>query len=261
MENAGSLNGNAAHPHGELITAAESAGAERASKLQSRAAQLLEAVQTYPTIEFQEMAVQYAAEMLDFKTEINAIEADRHFFVDPMNESLDRINARFRSAREPLEECERLLKGHIAQWKIRQRLEVEQMQRELEAQAQAERDRLQAQAAEKEQAARAAVATDPVAALQLTEQATALNEQATMVPTEIAPEPPKLDGVTMRYRWVAEYYAMTSLVDFLATHHEWVPLVKPDQSAGDAAARSLKGKLNIPGVRAVQVPVVAGRTK
>jgi hypothetical protein len=246
----------------ELITAAEYA-ASRADTLEEKARAALEAVRTYPPIDAQAIAELYAAEMLDIKTRINEIELDRLDVVGPFNEGVRRINARYKKARTPLEMIEQILKQHIGKWQTQQRLEADAKQRALDTAARVERERLRAEAAAQQaKAAEQVAAGNPHVARELAAQATATQARAAGVMTEIVPEPPALDGVSVRTVWKANIEDKALLLEYCGQHAaEFADAVEFKQSWFDAQAARLKGKLDLPGVVAVEVPIVAGRTK
>lgn len=76
-------------------------------------------------------------------------------------------------------------------------------------------------------------------------------ERARAVPAPVVPSTPKVEGITFRETWTAKVVDLAALVAAAAAHRPWVALLKADQTALNAQARSLKSRLAIPGVEAV----------
>lgn len=81
----------------------------------------------------------------------------------------------------------------------------------------------------------------------------AIVDEPVVVPTVVVkPEVAKVAGVGRTTRWHAEVTDFKAMVKFVAENDEWLSLLKEDTSALNGLARSMKGKLRIPGVKAVE---------
>lgn len=86
-----------------------------------------------------------------------------------------------------------------------------------------------------------------------------LDQPSTMPAPSIPSAVPKVAGLSMRETWRAEVVDAVALVQFAAMHPEMMPsLVLPNGPGLNALARSQKGALSIPGVRAVREEAVSG---
>ena len=70
---------------------------------------------------------------------------------------------------------------------------------------------------------------------------------------------PIVEGISYRTRWSARVVDFAALVRAAAGHEPWIALLKPDQRALDAQARSLQARCAIPGVEVVRARDVAVR--
>lgn len=141
----------------------------------------------------------------------------------------------------------------------RARLEAEE-----KARVEAERQRLRKEADEKR--LQEALAAEQRGDTQAAEK---LLEAPVVVPT-VAPRPvfvppapavavPKVEGVSFRDEWSAEVFDLLALVQAVAAGTQPLHLVKADQVALNAIARSLRDSMNIPGVKADKKRGVAAR--
>lgn len=80
-------------------------------------------------------------------------------------------------------------------------------------------------------------------------------EPVVAVPTQTA----KVAGVTTQERWHAEVVDMIGLVRHVAENPEWIALLEPAMPQLNGLARSQRGAMRIPGVRAVAETVRAVR--
>lgn len=153
-------------------------------------------------------------------------------------------------AKKPLLEAEKILKDSMtAYYDEQQRL------------ARAEAARLEAEAREIEEAAR----LEEAAALEAAGQ----NEEAERVLVEEPPTPAfvppvavaKVAGVAMREEWSGEVTNLRDLCRAIGEGKAPVTLVTINQATLNGLARSLKGELKYPGIRAVKRTGVAARAR
>lgn len=157
----------------------------------------------------------------------------------------------------PLEEAERTLKRGLAAYDTEQ----ERLRRD-------EERRLQEEARQRDEARRLdeaaqleaeALATDDPGKLL---EANDLIEQPAPAPMPVfVPKAtPTIAGVSYRERWGGEITDLKALVAYVAAHPQYLHLLTPNLTAINQLARSLKGQLQIPGLRAVCTKdVAAGR--
>jgi hypothetical protein len=62
---------------------------------------------------------------------------------------------------------------------------------------------------------------------------------------------PKVEGIAFRVTWGARVTDFAALVKAAALHPQYLALLKPDMTAINGLARSLRERLNVPGVEAV----------
>lgn len=94
-----------------------------------------------------------------------------------------------------------------------------------------------------------------------TAEAAALIEAPIETPViAVAPTTPKVSGISYRETWSAEVADMGKFVAWVALNTQFSALLTPNMPALNAQARSLKGQMQIPGVKAVCTrDVAAGR--
>ena len=157
--------------------------------------------------------------------------------------------------------------------------EQERQRREAEEQAKRERERLEAaerarvaaeqarlrKEAEDQRIAEAAAAEqrgDTETAARLIESpivTPTVAPRPIFVPVALAPPKPAAPGVAFRDNWSAVVDDLSALVRAVAEGKAAITLLQPDQTALNGLARSLKGALNVPGVRAVNERIAAQR--
>lgn len=152
-------------------------------------------------------------------------------------------------AEAPLAEAERITKAALVTYDQQQ----EQARR-------AEETRVRAELKRQEEERRLSEAVALEAAGE-TEDADALLAEPIPVPVvAVQPTTPKVSGISYRETWGAEVVDLAALVAFVATRPEFAGLLTPNMPALNAQARSLKGALQIPGVKAICTrDVAAGR--
>lgn len=152
-------------------------------------------------------------------------------------------------------EWERECKSALAAWDTEQeRLRLEE-QRRLEAAARKEEEeRRMAEAAALEQEALEEGDESKLA------EAQQLIEEPVEAPVVTVPKTtPKVSGIQYREVWSAKVVDQAKLVQYVAQNPQFANLVQPNMPALNALARSLKGNLTIPGVKAVGSKTVAAR--
>lgn len=152
-------------------------------------------------------------------------------------------------AEAPLADAERIAKAALVTYDTEQ-----------ERQARIEQQRLQAEARRQEEERRLADAVALESAGDVVE-AEALIAAPIEVPViAVAPTTPKVSGISYRETWGAEVVDLAALVAYVAAHPQFAALLLPNMPALNGQARSLKGQLQIPGVKAVCTrDVAAGR--
>lgn len=154
-----------------------------------------------------------------------------------------------KDAEAPLAEAERIVKnGLVAYDQAQERIRREE-QRRLEDQARREEeDRRLAEA-------------ETLAACGAPEMADALLSEPIDTPVvAVAPTTPKVTGISYRENWSARITDLHALVKFVAANPSHIGLLKANEPALNAQARSLKGQMRIPGVQAFATrDVAAGR--
>lgn len=162
--------------------------------------------------------------------------------------------AQKRKAEAPLSEAETIIKAALSSYTVEQ----ERLRRAEEA-----RRREEAQREEEARVLARAAAMETEGTQfgdeALIEEAHALIEHP-IAPAPIAPVPkatPAVSGVTHRTTYSAQVVNMRALVEHIAKHPNLLPLLKVDQAALNAQARSLKDALSLPGVQVLKSANVA----
>ena len=128
---------------------------------------------------------------------------------------------------------------------------AQEYEREQRRIAEAERQRLEKLAREEEERRQldAAIEADEAGA---TDEAIAILEQPVIAPVvHVAPAVAQVEGVSERTTWHAEVTDLQALVRYVARYPEWLGLLEPAMPALNGLARSQRGAMNLPGVRAV----------
>lgn len=196
-----------------------------------------------------EAAVLAGADLREVKRLIKQLDEKHMVIKRPLNKALQELSALFKPAKAGLKEAEGLLKGEILRYQSEQERIARELQAEVDAEARKERERLERMAAMAE-------------TLDRPEKAEELREEAEI---QIAPiiksAAPKIAGVSVRKTWKAEITDKGALLRHIVEERpDLLPLVKIDQSALNAQARSLKGELNLPGVRVSEESSIAARS-
>ena len=220
-------------------------------------------------IDSPEMLAIASDELREITGKRKQIEEMRLSLTRPLDESKKRIMDLFRAPTERLEQAEKLLRKGVLTYQQAEREKVEKARREAEAKlaaerAEAERAQREAERAEREAreaALHAATVEEHVAAVEATHQAAAAREEAAekLELAEVAPMPviaaaPKADGVSTRQTWKAQVTDFRALVLGAAERAQrgdetLLAFLTTDTTALAGAARSMRNKLSVPGVR------------
>lgn len=105
-----------------------------------------------------------------------------------------------------------------------------------------------ARKAEEERLIQEALAAEEAGDMELAEE---IINEPTMAPIVSLPaRVAKVQGVGSQERWSAEIIDLLALVTYVSDHPEWITLLNPHMPALNALARSQRGAMRIPGVRA-----------
>lgn len=152
-------------------------------------------------------------------------------------------------AEAPLAEAERIAKAALVVYDQAQ----ERIRREEQA-------RLQAELRRQEEDRRLAEAVALESAGEQAEAEALIAEPVDVPVVAVAPTTPKVSGISYRETWSAEVTDLAALVAYVAKHPQFAALLSANMPALNAQARSLKGQMQIPGVKAVCTrDVAAGR--
>lgn len=194
-------------------------------------------------------------EAAGFLKSIKAMRKKVGEYFDPILKS---INASLKTARDkkkeaeaPLITIETVLKDRL--------ITYTRIQEKKEREAQARRDAEFAAGEQERKLSEAIEAEKAGASLEKVNQVLA---QPTIAPAPtVAPTLMKASGVSMRDQWSAEIFDFQELVNAVAAGKASIEAIKPNEPFLNAEARGLKAKLNYPGVRAVNKPVMSAGTR
>jgi hypothetical protein len=219
---------------------------------QRNASDALLAIVQIAEIETHEQYLVVGGAALDARAGIKAVEA----LFKPQKVAMDSAKKVVLSQEKeyiaPFEEVKALADGLLKRYDVRREAErrAEEARLRAEAQKQAEDMRIAEAAAVEasgDKEAAEAIISAPIEAV-----------APIVVKEETAP------GVSMRDNWVAEVHDVLALLRAIidpANTAATVDLISPNMPALNQMAKALKSNLNIPGVKAVNNRVVAGRTK
>lgn len=162
------------------------------------------------------------------------------------------ITAKFEEGDAPAAQAEKIVKSAIVAWDSEQERIRQEQQRK--AQEEAERE-----AKEKQMAA--AIAAEQSGATK-EEVDDIFDAPVAVVAAPVAPTYQRAAGISkMRDNWSAEVTDLSKLVKAVAAGKVSYEYLLPNQVALNARAKADKSTMNIPGVVARNVPVIAGRVK
>lgn len=181
------------------------------------------------------------------KAEQKRLDAERREIVDPLNEAVKKINAKFKPLTDVLVKAEGIIKGKIGAYQT----EVERKRREEQAaaeeKARKERERLQARA----EAAAGKGQIEKAQELEL--------RAATTVAAIPAHEDTKVAGASVRKVWKAEVMDVRELCRQIAEGALPPTLVEFKQAELNRVATTWQNTRDIPGLRIYQDVSVASR--
>ena len=189
----------------------------------------------------------------ELRKEVNTKDGILEREFKPIKQALDAAKKRViefeNRARGPFQEARRIIDGKCVDWNKEQKRIQEEEQ---------DRQRKEAQKLEDDRKQREAEHAVKMGATQ--EQALAILEQPSSVPTPaIQSAVPKVSGMSFTERWDYELDSLTDLVMFAAMHPELTAqLIQVNDVGCRALARSQKDALAIPGIHAVKKEGVAG---
>lgn len=180
----------------------------------------------------------------------------KHFFADMKDRAHKAWKAIVAKEKETLEiplgweaEC----KKAMVVWDDEQERLRQEEQRRLEAEARKQEEERRLAEAEALEAEAQASGDEALAA-----EAERIIEEPIETPVvQVAKSTPKVSGVSYREKWSAQVTNLHDLVKYVAQRPEMIGLLQANGPALNAQARSLKGQMRIPGVKAVSERVVA----
>ncbi len=180
---------------------------------------------------------------------LKALDEHRKSLTRPLDETKRGIMELFAPSQNELDDAVRSVKRSMADWHaadLRAKAEAERIAREAQEE---ERRRLEAEAKAAEAEGDIDLAMDKTF-------------EASMVATPIlAPQTPKVTGISHRETWHAEVTSLHSLVAAAAQNPQaYLMYLTPNMQALNSVARTQKAALDIPGVKPVaEQGIAAGR--
>ncbi len=192
---------------------------------------------------------QTSGELLrDIKARQKAVTDTRTGITKPMDDAKKRIMGLFKPVSDRLVAAEMTIKAAMLTYAQAEERRQRAEQVERERVAEVERKRLEARADKAREGGQE-------------EKADVLQETATQVTPPAAPPPTKAAGIHTVARWHAEVTNKRELIKAAAADPAFAVYLSVDMTKVNAAARSLKEEMAIPGVRAVSETGVAARAR
>ncbi len=209
---------------------------------------LMELAQDYK-ITSPEEAIEAADDLKAVKALAKEINKKRLAITGPINKALKEVNALFKPAKDWLSEAEKLIKNKLLAFQREQERIARKLQVEADERAREERSKLE----------EAAIAAEWMGE---TEEAEELREEVEVQEAPVVVSiAPKIEGITTRITWKGEVTDKLLFVKYIAEkRNDLLELIKIDQSALNAQARSLKKELDIPGIKAVPEETIVARS-
>ncbi|HEC65126.1 MAG TPA: hypothetical protein ENI23_07530 [bacterium] len=209
---------------------------------------LMELAQDYK-ITSPEEAIEAADDLKAVKALAKEINKKRLAITGPINKALKEVNALFKPAKDWLSEAEKLIKNKLLAFQREQERIARKLQVEADERAREERSKLE----------EAAIAAEWMGE---TEEAEELREEVEVQEAPVVVSiAPKIEGITTRITWKGEVTDKLLFVKYIAEkRNDLLELIKIDQSALNAQARSLKEELDIPGIKAVPEETIVARS-
>jgi hypothetical protein len=174
-------------------------------------------------------------------TAVKDMDALRTTFVKPLNDEVKIINDLFRPYTAGLTQARAILEPKILTFQREEAARVAAEQRKANEAAAAERRKLEEQA-------KAAEQTGDVE----TASALAVAAEVMVAPVVQSSVTTKGTGTSSRSTWSAEVENLHELVKYVAANPQFIGLLAANTTALNAQAKSLKGAMQIPGVKAVE---------
>lgn len=199
-----------------------------------------------------DVTYQHAADLLKgIKALRNEAETHHRPMIDAAHKAWKATLAGLQDIDEPLKAAEAEIKRKVGAYEIDQRRKAEDERRKMEAEVTRQREEAARAAAEQ---ARAEKATEA--------EVKAVTDQAMQMPLivpKVEPKFEKAEGVSSRLSYKAEVTDMLALVQHVAGNPSLLGLLKINEPALNAMARTQGATLQIPGVRVVGTPIVSVR--
>ena len=192
----------------------------------------------------------------DFGTTIKALrkKIKEHYkpIIDAAKATYDAARAAFNEHDGPLEAAEAALKGKMSTFHAEEERKAEEARRKME-------EELRKQA-EEEQLNQAVELESMGLKVEAQEILNAPPAPVYTIPS-LAPKPTSAVGVSHRENWSAEVFDLPALIRFVSTTPSMLGALKANDVFLNNMARAQKQAMVIPGVRAVNRPVVSMRAK
>lgn len=221
----------------QVVDPNESAMVAQAKSFVEAANQIV--ISDQPTFE---AAAKYLSEN---KSEQKRLDAERREIVDPLNDVVKKVNAKFKPATEALVTAEGIVKRKIGAYQMEQERIRREEQARAEERARKERERLEARA---EKAAESGSI----------EKAAELQDRAsTTVAVAPVAETGKVSGISTRMAWVGEVTNIVELCKAIGNGDLPPTLIDVKRSELNRVAATWQNTREFPGLRISQKPVVA----
>lgn len=203
-----------------------------------------------------------ADELAAIKGKAKQLDEQRKELVQPLNETVKKINALFKRPLEILENAEGMIKRAMLGYNDKQRkiqAEAERKAREL---AEAERRRQQEEAARQaEEARQAAEAGDVQKAAELQQQSEETAAVAEMITAPVIHmEKPKAAGINTRKTYKARVVDFKALLQGIIDGKAPEAVIEINEGVLNSQARSLKDSMKYPGVEVYTEEGIAARS-
>lgn len=209
---------------------------------------LIELAQDYK-ITSPEEAIEATDDLKAVKALAKEINKKRLAITGPINKALKEVNVLFKPAKDWLSEAEKLIKNKLLAFQREQERIARKLQVEADERAREERSKLE----------EAAIAAEWMGE---TKEAEELREEVEVQEAPVVVSiAPKIEGITTRITWKGKVTDKLLFVKYIAEkRNDLLELIKIDQSALNAQARSLKEELDIPGIKAVPEETIVARS-
>ena len=224
-----------------------------------------------------------AGELGAIKKRAKELEEQRTNIVKPLNDAVKNINAMFKGPLEFLGEAEAVIKKAMIGYNEEQEKKRRAEQAALEAKAAEERRKqnelaanVRAKAEAKAEDVRKAAegarkAGDAAKAAQLEVRAESIVEKAgykasnatleaeMTVATVTQIQPTSVKGISTKTLWKAEVADKLALIKYVANNPQYINLLEGNTTAINSLAKSLKGAMQVDGIRVYEEKIMASR--